>query len=65
VRKRIESLGPVNPQALEEHREAETRYNFLNEQRQDLLDSIRDTEKAIQDIDDRVAQALCGGFPRR
>jgi chromosome segregation protein len=51
VRKRIESLGPVNPQALEEHREAETRYNFLNEQRQDLLDSIRDTEKAIQDID--------------
>jgi len=51
VRKRIESLGPVNPQALEEHREAETRYTFLNEQRQDLLDSIRDTEKAIQDID--------------
>jgi chromosome segregation protein len=51
VRKRIEALGPVNPQALEEHREAETRYTFLNDQRQDLLDSIRDTEKAIQDID--------------
>jgi chromosome segregation protein len=51
VRARIESLGPVNPQALEEYREAQQRYDFLNTQRQDLLDSIRDTEKAIQDID--------------
>ena len=51
VRKRIEALGPVNPQALEEYKEAETRFTFLNDQRQDLLDAIRDTEKAIQDID--------------
>ncbi|MDP2999594.1 MAG: chromosome segregation protein SMC [Bryobacterales bacterium] len=51
VRNRIEALGPVNPQALEEYQEAHQRYEFLNTQRQDLLDSIRDTEKAIQDID--------------
>jgi len=51
VRNRIEALGPVNPQALEEYQEAHQRYDFLNTQRQDLLDSIRDTEKAIQDID--------------
>ncbi|MBX9602985.1 MAG: chromosome segregation protein SMC [Bryobacteraceae bacterium] len=51
VRARIEALGPVNPQALEEFQEAQQRYDFLNAQRQDLLDSIRDTEKAIQDID--------------
>jgi chromosome segregation protein len=48
---RIEALGPVNPQALEEFQEAQQRYDFLNAQRQDLLDSIRDTEKAIHDID--------------
>nr|MCU0245580.1 chromosome segregation protein SMC [Bryobacter sp.] len=48
---RIEALGPVNPQALEEYEEAQKRYDFLNTQRQDLLDSIRDTEKAIQEID--------------
>ena len=30
---------------------AQQRYDFLNAQRQDLLDSIRDTEKAIQEID--------------
>ncbi|MFM2126397.1 MAG: hypothetical protein RL328_2848, partial [Acidobacteriota bacterium] len=51
VRARIEALGPVNPQALEEYQEATHRYEFLNTQRQDLLDSIRDTEKAIQELD--------------
>src|SRR4029077_8441044 len=45
VKARIEALGPVNPQALEEFQEAQQRYEFLNTQRQDLLDSIRDTEK--------------------
>jgi len=51
IKARIEALGPVNPQALEEFQEAQQRYDFLNAQRQDLLDSIRDTEKAIHDID--------------
>ncbi|MBI4907207.1 MAG: chromosome segregation protein SMC [Acidobacteria bacterium] len=51
VRTRIDNLGPVNPQALEEFQEAQQRYDFLNTQRQDLLDSIRDTEKVIAEID--------------
>ncbi|MCX6591594.1 MAG: chromosome segregation protein SMC [Acidobacteria bacterium] len=51
LNRRIEGLGPVNTQALEEYEEAQRRYDFLNTQRQDLLDSIRDTEKAIQEID--------------
>ena len=51
VRAKIEALGPVNTQALEEYQEAQQRYEFLNTQRQDLIDSIRDTEKAIQELD--------------
>jgi chromosome segregation protein len=51
VRRKIEALGPVNPDALAEYEESQQRYDFLNTQRQDLLDSIRDTEKAIQEID--------------
>jgi chromosome segregation protein len=51
LRAKIEALGPVNVDALQEFQEAQQRYDFLNAQRQDLLDSIRDTEKAIQDID--------------
>jgi chromosome segregation protein len=44
VRSKIEGLGGVNPQAQQRH-------EFLSVQRQDLIDSIRDTEKAIQEID--------------
>jgi len=51
LRGRIDAMGPVNPAALEEYNEAQQRYDFLNTQRQDLLDSIRDTEKTIGEID--------------
>jgi chromosome segregation protein len=51
VRNRIDSLGPVNAAAMEEYQEAQVRQEFLSVQRQDLIDSIRDTEKAIQEID--------------
>ena len=52
IRERIEALGPVNHTALEEFQEAQQRLDFLSSQRQDLIDSIRDTEKAIQEIDE-------------
>jgi chromosome segregation protein len=62
VKNRIDALGPVNPDALQEYQETQQRHDFLSVQRQDLLDSIRDTEKAIQDIDlvsrERFAQAF-------
>ncbi len=51
VRGRIESLGAVNAAAMEEYQEAQQRHDFLSAQRQDLIDSIRDTERAIQEID--------------
>ncbi|MCC6588330.1 MAG: chromosome segregation protein SMC [Bryobacterales bacterium] len=51
LKSKIENLGPINVDALQEYEEAQQRYDFLNTQRQDLLDSIRDTEKAIQEID--------------
>lgn len=62
VRSRIEALGPVNPDALQEFQEAQQRYDFLNAQRQDLLDSIRDTEKAIQDIDAESRKRFAEAF---
>ncbi len=51
VKSRIDALGPVNIDALQEHQAAQQRFDFLNAQRQDLIDSIRDTEKAIHDLD--------------
>jgi chromosome segregation protein len=51
LRQRIESIGSVNMMAVEEYEEAQQRFEFLTTQRQDLLDSIRDTTQAIDEID--------------
>jgi len=62
VRNRIESLGPVNAAAMEEFQEAQQRQDFLTAQRQDLIDSIRDTEKAIQEIEQVSRQKFGEAF---
>ena len=62
LRNRIEALGPVNTQAVEEFEEAQQRYDFLNTQRQDLLDSIRDTENAIKEIDVESRKRFADAF---
>ena len=62
IRARIEALGPINPQALEEFEECQQRHDFLSAQRQDLLDSIRDTERAIQEIDEVSRQKFAEAF---
>jgi len=62
VRSRIEALGAVNPAAMEEFQEAQQRHEFLSAQRQDLIDSIRDTEKAIQEIDQVSRQKFAEAF---
>ncbi len=64
VRRKIEALGPVNAAALEEYEEAQQRYDFLNTQRQDLLDSIKDTEKAIQEIDQESKKRFQEAFDK-
>jgi chromosome segregation protein len=62
ARSRIESLGAVNAAAMEEYEEAQQRHEFLSAQRQDLIDSIRDTEKAIQEIDQVSRQKFGEAF---
>jgi chromosome segregation protein len=62
VRNRIEGLGAVNAAAMEEYQEAQQRHDFLSAQRQDLIDSIRDTEKAIQEIDQVSRQKFAEAF---
>ena len=59
---KIDALGPVNTEALEQFDEAQQRYDFLNAQRQDLLDSIRDTEKTISEIDVEARKRFTEAF---
>ncbi len=51
MKQRIESMGPVNMMALEEFNECEQRFTFLTRERDDLLQSIADTQQAITELD--------------
>jgi len=52
LRGKIDKLGPVNMMAVEQFQELDTRHTFLSTQRQDLIDSIAQTNEAIKRIDE-------------
>src|SRR5467141_2911256 len=56
MKQRIESMGPVNMMALEEFNECEQRFTFLTRERDDLLQSIADTQQAIAELDQATKQ---------
>jgi chromosome segregation protein len=51
MKARIEAMGAVNMMALEEYNECEQRFTFLTRERDDLLQSIADTQQAIAELD--------------
>jgi chromosome segregation protein len=51
LRESIESLGPVNPLAIEEHNEETKRLEFLQTQRNDLATAQVSLQQAIREID--------------
>ena len=51
LRERLEQMGPVNMMALEEYKETAERHSFLTTQRQDLIESIENTQETIKEID--------------
>jgi len=51
LRESIESLGPVNPLAIEEHNEETKRLEFLQSQRNDLATAQVSLQQAIKEID--------------
>jgi chromosome segregation protein len=51
MKQRIENMGAVNMMALEEFNECEQRFTFLTRERDDLFQSIADTQQAIKELD--------------
>ena len=64
MRTRLENMGPVNMMALEEYRETAQRHEFLETQRQDLLQSIENTLNTIKEIDTISRQKFEEAFAR-
>jgi chromosome segregation protein len=51
MKQRIDNMGAVNMMAVEEYNECEQRFTFLTRERDDLLQSIADTQQAIKELD--------------
>ena len=51
MKARVEAMGPVNMMALEEFQECEQREEFLRRERDDLVQSIQNTQLTINELD--------------
>ena len=62
LRARIDRLGPVNMMAIQQFAEMDERRGFLTTQRQDLIDSIAQTNEAIKRIDETTHSRFRDAF---
>jgi chromosome segregation protein len=62
MKERIEAMGPVNMMALEEYQECEQRAGFLTRERDDLVQSIENTQQAIRELDEVSRQKFEEAF---
>src|SRR3954453_16342462 len=62
LRNQLESLGPVNILAIEEHEETLKRLDFLTTQRADLADARSSLQQAIREIDSTARELFLGTF---
>lgn len=71
IRAKLESMGPVNLVAIEEHKELEERYAFLTQQQDDLIkakqqlmDMIRHINKTTTEMFSQTFEAVNENFQR-
>jgi chromosome segregation protein len=62
LRTKLENLGAVNMMALEEYQECEQRHAFLVRERDDLVQSIADTQQTIKELDEISRQKFEEAF---
>jgi chromosome segregation protein len=61
---RIEGMGPVNLVAIEEYKEIEERFTFLNEQHDDLVNAKTELEQVIARIDKQSREMFAETFEK-
>ncbi|MBI3662510.1 MAG: chromosome segregation protein SMC [Acidobacteria bacterium] len=62
MKTKLDAMGPVNMMALEEYQECEQRYTFLSRERDDLVQSITDTQQTIKELDEVSRQKFEEAF---
>ena len=62
IKDKIDKIGPVNILALKEYKETSQRQEFLENQQNDLIDSIRHTRQAIKEIEKATREQFQDAF---
>ena len=62
VRQKIKSLGDVNVNAIEEYKEVSERYEFLKEQRDDIIEAENNLRGIIADLDRAMRDTFAEKF---
>ncbi|MFH0954352.1 MAG: chromosome segregation protein SMC [Verrucomicrobiota bacterium] len=62
IRARLESMGPVNLVAIEEHRELEERFAFLSQQQEDLVKAKNQLMEMIRRINKTTTEMFAQTF---
>ena len=62
LKKRIENLGEVNPTAIEAYTEMKKRYEFIIEQKNDLVDAKDSLLQTIQEVEAKANQQFLDTF---
>lgn len=52
LKEKLDTFGPINPMAIESYQEIKARYDFIQEQRQDLLDAKKSLMETIQETEE-------------
>jgi len=64
LKQRIKTLGPINLLAYSEYEEEKERFDFLNNQRNDLVESEKDVVKTIEEINSTAQQLFSETFEK-
>ncbi|MCX8059129.1 MAG: AAA family ATPase [Spirochaetes bacterium] len=59
---KLEEIGEVNLLAIDEYEEVKKRYDFLTEQKNDILKSIEDIQKVISKLNDELSKTFLKTF---
>jgi len=64
LKRKLESMGTVNLVAIEEHKELEDRFNFLSQQREDLVRAKESLQEAIAKINKTTRKLFMETFEK-